>query len=828
MRFKQLMPPLSSSARPAAEPSVAAVDPIRALDTAPITQLLATAACHADDALRAAAVRRLAQLVDSGKIDFVSELQGTAGATADASSALLAVAALCKDSAHLERLVTAIVNPPELAALAVEGSSTRIRQQAAQRIDDPDEIDRLLRQVRDRDKSVYRILKAKHDARRAEQERQAQFESDMVAACVSLERFSKHVYDALYVPSFEHFAARWHALEAQAPLELRERARLAIDRCLEVMASQVHERMQQAEVIAQDAARRAAREAALAAAAAAEQARESAAAQAAAEAARQRSEQQRAHTERAAAEALAARQIGSLIAKAHGALRAGHTGPAAAIRRALEARLLDAPPLPPTLVRRVQSLDAKLTDLKEWKDYAAAPKRAELIAEMESLVGSTEPPPALAGKIRDLRAQWKTISKGIVSESQEEWERFDRAAESAYQPCREYFEAQAKLRADNVERRRSVLQRLLAFEGTQQGEQADWRAITQVLREARQEWYGISPVNRAALRPVETEFEAALGRLEERLDGWFAQNVAAKQALIERAQALLAVADPRATLDALRSLQQQWKDVGPAPRGQEQSLWDAFRKHGDAAYQQLQQAGAQQLASLEAARTRAVALCESIEQLATRSGPALHAGAPSLPQWRAEFESLGELPRSDQRRIYDRYERALRRCQAALADQRRRDAGQSMDNLLEAARLIHAYGWAQSHSAHAPEAEALRQAAETFIAGVQQWPKGGAQALKAVWEKAAAAAQTDASGDEKRLRTLCIRAEILARLETPPEDQALRREYQLQRLVQAMGHPQEPDPNELDALSLEWIHIGPIEGATYATLLQRLLRCRRH
>lgn len=828
MRFKQLLPPLPSSARPAAEPASVSADPIRALETAPLAQLLATAEGQGGDALRAAAVHRVAQLVDAGQIDFGNHLQSAAGATAAARAALLAVAALCKEGAHLERLVGSIADPQELAALAVEGSSTRIRQQAAQRIDDADEIDRLLRQVRDRDKSVYRILKAKHDARRAEQERKAQFESDMVAACVSLERFSKHLYDALYVPSFEHFEARWRALQAQAPAELRERARVAIDRCLEVIASQVRERMQQADLAAQDAARRAAREVAIAAAAATELERETAAAQTAAEADRRHIEEQREREQRAAAEALAARQIGNLIAKAHGALRAGHTGPAAGIRRALETKLVAAPALPPALVRRVQSLDAKLTELKEWKDYAAAPKRAELIAEMESLVGSSEPPPALAGKIRDLRAQWKTISKGIVSESQEEWERFDRAAESAYQPCREYFEAQAKVRADNVERRRSVLQRLVAFEGIQDGEHADWRLIAQVLREARQEWYGISPVNRAALRPIEAEFEAALGRLQARLGAWYAQNVAAKQALIEQAQALLAAEDPRATLDALRSLQQQWKGVGPTPRGQEQSLWNAFRKHGDAAYQQQQQAGAQQLAGLEAAKTRAVALCESIEQLATLTGPALHEGAQSLPQWRAEFESLGELPRSDQRRVYDRYERALRRCQAALADQRRRDAGQSVDNLLEAARLIYAYGWAASRSAPAPEAEALRQAAEIFIASVQQWPKGGAQALKAVWEKTAAAAQADAAGDEKRLRTLCIRAEIFSRLETPPEDQALRREYQLQRLVQAMGHPQEPDPNELDALSLEWIRIGPIEGATYDALLQRLLRCRRH
>ncbi|MDE2252388.1 MAG: DUF349 domain-containing protein, partial [Gammaproteobacteria bacterium] len=530
--------------------------------------------------------------------------------------------------------------------------------------------------------------------------------------------------------------------------------------------------------------------------------------------------------QRAADAALAARQIGNLIAKAHGALRAGHTGPAAGIRRALAAKLQATADLPPALARRLQSLDAKLTELKEWKDYAAAPKRAELIAAMEALVGSTEAAPALASRIRDLRAQWKTISKGIVSESPDEWERFDRAAAAAYQPCREYFEAQAKMRAVNVERRRGILQRFLAFEAAQALEHPDWRAIAQVLREARQEWYAITPVNRAAARSIEAEFDAAVGRLQERLDGWYAQNLAAKQALIGRVQALLPATDARATLDALRALQQQWKTIGPAPRAREHSLWNEFRSHGDTAYQQAQQAGAQQLAGLEASKARAVALCAGIEQLATLAGMELHQQAQSLPQWQAEFAALGDLPRPEQRRIHERYERALRRAQAALADQRRRDASQSVDKLLEAARLIHAYGWALARSASAADAESLRQAAEAHIASVQLWPKGGAQALQALWDQAAAASAVDAAGNERQLRTLCIRAEILAGRDTPPEDQALRREYQLQRLVQSMGHPQQPDPDELDELSFAWIRVGPIDGAVYSTLLRRLLLCR--
>ena len=73
---------------------------------------------------------------------------------------------------------------------------------------------------------------------------------------------------------------------------------------------------------------------------------------------------------------------------------------------------------------------------------------------------------------------------------------------------------------------------------------------------------------------------------------------------------------------------------------------------------------------------------------------------------------------------------------------------------------------------------------------------------------------------------LCIRAELLTDLPTPPEDQPLRREYQLQRLVQSMGQGVRADDTQLDTMAIEWVSVGPVDEATYAPLLQRFRRCR--
>ena len=244
-----------------------------------------------------------------------------------------------------------------------------------------------------------------------------------------------------------------------------------------------------------------------------------------------------------------------------------------------------------------------------------------------------------------------------------------------------------------------MLERLLAFEAAQSGELPDWRAVAAVLREARQEWRQHFPVDRAAGLAVQEPFDAALARLQERLDAWHAENVAQKRALIQRAQLLLSKEDSRETTDAMKRLQQSWKEVGAAPRDQEQALWNEFREHCDAVHQKRQRAHAEHAAALEANKVQAAALCEEAEKAAGLSGLALLEGVGRMPQWRAAFEALGELPRAEQRALHERFERALQLCQKNLSQQRTRDKRQSLANLLEAAGLIHAYGWSLATAA---------------------------------------------------------------------------------------------------------------------------------
>jgi hypothetical protein len=843
MQFKHLPGPLSRLLG-TGDPS--APDPFGALDSAQPRELLAAALEDGDDALRAAAIgkladgeslrtlaalragtpsgvppaleraaqERLAQLVDAGALDFE-----TLRAPPVSVAALLAVMGYSSDPERLPRALASI-DEAERSPLVFGGSSSRIRQLAAQSISDPAELRLLLRQGHGKDKNAYKIIREKCDALNAEQHTVEKARGDAIRACESLERQAHRIYETVYEPTLRHFHARWQELEAHAAPDVRERAARAIERCEQIVA----EHRLRVEREAGEAAAREARETERAEAIrlaehesarlreeAEREAQESAARREAGEAAR---------AAQSSKDAAASRAIHALIGKAQAALREGATGRASGLRRALDEKLAALPAAPPSISRQVHKLDSSLGELKAWKEHAAAPKRAELIQEMESLIGAAHEPQALAERIRQLQEDWKIVSKGVLSDTDADWQRFHQAAERAYQPCRERFEALAKMRQANAAKRRVILERLRAFEAAQSGELADWRAFATVLREAPLEWGRHSAVDRAAGRELQKEFDAAIGRLQARLTAWHAGNAEQKRSIIERAAVLVALADGREATETAKRLQAQWKELGAAAPDQDQSLWKEFRGHCDAVFQKRQQAHVDFTAGLQSNKARAAALCEEAEQLSAQSGTELKDGAVKIAAWRAAFESIGELPRADERALKGRFERALERVKAAISRQKTRDRERSVDDLLEAASRVHAYGRAMAQGAPPDELETLKQAAETLIAGIAQWPKGGTEAIADAWTKAAAARPLEAA-HERALRLLCIRREILEDLPTPAEDQALRREHQLQRLVERMGKGGDAPNDNVESLALEWTRSGSVPEQTYRVLLGR-------
>jgi hypothetical protein len=706
---------------------------------------------------------------------------------------------------------------PTIARLVIEGTSTRIRQMAARSIEDPATLRQLIRDARGgNDKSVYKILTSKRDVLLEQERKLEQLQAEITAVATAIERHSQRAYDALFTPTLEQLENRWKGVAQDADPGVGQKVQQSIDRAREVIAQHLRH-------IAAEASRELAAANAAAEAQRLRDLEEKATAAAAAEQARILAEQQRAQAEKQQAEELALRQIVGLIRKALGALSDGGTGRAAGLRRTIEEKLPSSPPLPAYLATQLQRLDTKLNELKDWKSFSVTPKRLELMEEMESLVGATLDPPVLADRIKALQEEWRTLSKGAGENLEADWQRFHEAAQKAYQPCREYFEAQGLVRQENLQRREALLARLAAFEAGHNWEQPDWRMVIRALRESRQQWRQYSPVDRGPGKILQEKFVGLTASLQSRLDGEYARNVQQKQGLIERARQWVASDDSRGAIDAVKDLQQQWRAVGPVPRESDHSLWEEFRQHCDGVFQKRQQEFADYTAALQTNKANAISVCEQLEKISTLSGPELLQSAQTLPELRAAFESAGEFPRGDARELRARFERALERCEESVGQQEVRDAERSWSDMFEAANRVRAYRLALARQADVSQSDALRQAAENYVASVHRWPRGGLEAIK---QELARTGSSDIAANEAALKMLCIRAEILTDRPTPSEDQPLRREYQVQRLIQNMGQGIAADDAQLDRMAIEWIAVGPTEEAVYERLLNRFRSCR--
>lgn len=117
----------------------------------------------------------------------------------------------------------------------------------------------------------------------------------------------------------------------------------------------------------------------------------------------------------------------------------------------------------------------------------------------------------------------------------------------------------------------------------------DWRAGADRLRELLDEWKALPHLDKKADDALWKRFSAARTSFTKRRKTHFSEQSAkrdaaqkSKQDLVKQAEALSTSTDWGRTAGDYRTLMEQWKKAGPAPRGAEDKLWKRFRGAQDA------------------------------------------------------------------------------------------------------------------------------------------------------------------------------------------------------------------------------------------------------
>jgi hypothetical protein len=138
-----------------------------------------------------------------------------------------------------------------------------------------------------------------------------------------------------------------------------------------------------------------------------------------------------------------------------------------------------------------------------------------------------------------------------------------------------------------------------------------------------------------------------------------AGNLARKQVLCERAEALADSTDWIKTATAIQGLQAEWKAIGAVPRGHEKAIWERFRQACDKFFTRRQEDLKRRKEDWAANLSRKEALCAEAEELAESNE--WDQAAARLKHLQATWKTIGPVRKSRSEAVWQRFRTACDR-----------------------------------------------------------------------------------------------------------------------------------------------------------------------
>jgi hypothetical protein len=186
------------------------------------------------------------------------------------------------------------------------------------------------------------------------------------------------------------------------------------------------------------------------------------------------------------------------------------------------------------------------------------------------------------------------------------------------------------------------------------------------LRELQLEWRKVALGPRDGGQGLWKRFLTARDQVRARTEAYVAnlareraENLARKQALCEKAEALASSTDWIRTAETIKGLQAEWKGIGAGPRRGEQVLWERFRAACDQFFSRRHEDLAQRKKAWAANLVRKEELCARAEALADSDD--WDATAVEFKRLQAEWKTIGPVRRSRSEILWRRFHEACDR-----------------------------------------------------------------------------------------------------------------------------------------------------------------------
>jgi DNA repair protein SbcC/Rad50 len=455
-----------------------------------------------------------------------------------------------------------------------------------------------------------------------------------------------------------------------------------------------------------------------------------------------------------------------------------------------------------------------------------------LIEKMQVL-GSDESAPAQKSKmIRALQDEWKLL--GHSDDNDALWIQFTEVARVAFEPCKIYFKERKEKQAGNLIARNNICEQLEAYAATMQEGSINLSEVSRLENQAREDWKKYAPVAQNKIKNLQKRFNEVLAELRQKKRTALQIHNDQKQALIEQAKTLLELEDLQAAIQQAKQLQQDWKALGPGSFKEDRKLWAEFRAACDALFARRDEISKESKQQLRQASTE-------VREVLRRINALLSLDDEAFSDSRGQFNALGQefhkalTPdlKAERKALQDQFQKLSKRFDARL----RATPDKKVLQLLQQVQMKAAFCQRHEEALLTGGATVTRESVE------EEWKNLASisdevaeQAMKKRFRQllqlldGTTDCQALADKQELRGRELCVDAEIMAGVETPAADKAIRMQQQLNHLQRGLGRLPVTQKERLQKMldtDIQFLCLGPLKPLVRSTLANRLQQIRQ-
>ena len=221
-------------------------------------------------------------------------------------------------------------------------------------------------------------------------------------------------------------------------------------------------------------------------------------------------------------------------------------------------------------------------------------EKAEIVAQEDNL-------DAAFTVLQELHEAWKEVGPVGREHRESVWERFQVSTKIVHKKRNDFYEKRKESFEDNFNAKMAICDQVESIDYTELTHHNKWQKQSDLINTLREDWKKVGPISREQNDKSWSRFMELIKAFNFKKNDFYRElkkgqkdNLAVKQKIVEKAEALAASTDWQETSNVLKKLQSDWKKSGMAPKKEADALWERLRTACNSFFDNLKKQHAEQ------------------------------------------------------------------------------------------------------------------------------------------------------------------------------------------------------------------------------------------